>query len=74
MKKKLLKISLIGRTNAGKSTLINGLVNESISIVNKKVNTTEDLIEGIINIKNKQLIFYDTPGFNFAKDINKKKQ
>ncbi len=72
MKKKILKISIIGKTNAGKSTLINNLVDEPVSIVNKKINTTEDLIEGIINIKNHQLIFYDTPGFNFSKDINKK--
>tara|TARA_A100001011_G_C14310397_1_gene845265 strand:- start:516 stop:1373 length:858 start_codon:yes stop_codon:yes gene_type:complete len=72
MKKKLLKISLIGKTNAGKSTLINNFVGETISITNKKINTTEDLIEGVINIENTQLIFYDTPGFNLIKDTNKK--
>ena len=72
MKKKLLKISLVGRTNAGKSTLINNFVGEVISISNKKINTTEDLIEGVVNIKNTQLVFYDTPGLNFIKDINRK--
>ena len=66
MKKKILKICLVGKTNAGKSTLINNIVNENISIINKKINTTEDLISGILNIKNIQLIFFDTPGFNLT--------
>ena len=72
MKKKLLKVSIVGKTNAGKSTLINNIVGEEISIINKKINTTEDLIAGIINIKNKQIIFYDTPGLNFIKNFNTK--
>ena len=65
MKNKLIKITLLGKTNAGKSTLINNIVGEKISIVNKKVNTTNDLISGIKNDKNFQAIFYDTPGTNF---------
>jgi len=73
MKKKLIKISLVGKTNAGKSTLVNSLIGDTVSITNKKINTTEELIEGIINIKNNQLIFYDTPGLNFIKDITKNK-
>ena len=73
MKKKLLKISLVGRTNAGKSTLINKLVGEQISIINKKINTTEDLIHGILNINNIQLVFFDTPGFKLDKEYDKKK-
>tara|TARA_Y100001970_G_scaffold277638_1_gene382139 strand:- start:467 stop:1312 length:846 start_codon:yes stop_codon:yes gene_type:complete len=67
MKKKLLKLSIVGKTNVGKSTLINKLVGEKISIVNKKINTTEDLISGILNINHHQLIFFDTPGLNFDK-------
>ena len=74
MKKKLLKISIVGKTNAGKSTLINGLIGETISITNKKINTTEDLILGILNINENQLIFYDTPGLNYLKNIDKKKK
>ncbi len=73
MKKKLVKISIVGKTNAGKSTLLNNIIGEIISITNKKVNTTEDLIIGIKNEKNIQLIFYDTPGINNIKSIDKKK-
>ena len=72
MIQKLLKISIIGKTNAGKSTLINNFVGEIISITNKKINTTEDLIIGITIFKNIQLVFYDTPGLNNIKSINKK--
>ena len=64
MQKKLLKICIVGKTNAGKSTLLNSLVGETVSISNKKINTTEDLIIGLVNLKNNQLIFYDTPGIN----------
>ncbi len=72
MKKRLLKISLVGKTNAGKSTLINNLIGEDLSIVNKKINTTEDLIIGIYNYKQYQVIFYDTPGISNLKTLSKK--
>ena len=75
MKKKLIKVALVGKTNAGKSTLVNSFVGEKISIVNKKINTTQDLILGILNIDTTQIIFYDTPGSNFLKtsDLLQKK-
>ena len=75
MKKKLLKIVLIGRTNAGKSSLLNKIVGETVSISNKKINTTTEIIKGIVNFENIQIIIYDTPGLNFLKikDGNQKK-
>ena len=71
MTSKILKIALVGRTNAGKSTLINSIVGEKISIQNKKINTTQVTIMGIKKINKTQLIFYDTPGSNFLKSLNK---
>ncbi len=71
MTSKILKIALIGRTNAGKSTLINRIVGEKISIQNKKINTTQVTVIGVKNIKKTQLIFYDTPGSNFLKSLTK---
>ena len=65
MKKKLIKIALTGRTNSGKSSLFNSLLGKKISIINKKINTTNDLITGIINIQETQIILYDTPGTNY---------
>ncbi len=70
MNSKIVKISIVGRTNAGKSTLINKIIGEKISIQNKKINTTQELIIGIKNIKNTQILFYDTPGSNFLKNSN----
>ena len=67
MNKMLIKVALVGKTNAGKSTLINSLVGEKISIINKKINTTQESILGIKNFDNTQIIFYDTPGSNFLK-------
>jgi len=70
MTSRVLKIALVGRTNSGKSTLINRIVGEKISIQNKKINTTQITVMGIKNIRETQLIFYDTPGSNFLKSLN----
>ena len=67
MKKKLVKVALLGKTNAGKSSLINNLIGETISITNKKINTNNENIIGILNKLNTQIIFLDTPGSNFIK-------
>ena len=45
MHQKLLKIALVGKTNAGKSTLLNKIIGETVSIINKKINTTQELIK-----------------------------
>ena len=77
MKSKIINVGLIGKTNAGKSTFMNSIVGEKISIENKKINTTLECIKGILNINNTQIVFYDTPGTNFLnknKNIQKKQK
>jgi GTP-binding protein Era len=55
-------VSIFGKPNAGKSTLLNALIGEKLAIVSKKVQTTRHRIKGIVTEKNYQLIFSDTPG------------
>ncbi|MEL7146799.1 MAG: GTPase, partial [Bacteroidota bacterium] len=55
-------ISIIGKPNAGKSTLMNALVGEKLSIITAKAQTTRHRIFGILNGDNYQLIYSDTPG------------
>lgn len=79
-------VSVIGRTNVGKSTLVNALVGEKVAAVANKTQTTRTAIKGIVNRPNVQIIFIDTPGihkprtklnetmietaFTFAKDVD----
>ena len=60
-------VSIIGRTNVGKSTLINSLVGEKIAITVNKSQTTRTRIKAIVNRKNSQIIFIDTPGIHKPK-------
>ena len=60
-------VSLIGKTNAGKSTLLNRLANEKIAITTPKTQTTRTAIKAIINNENSQIIIIDTPGIHKAK-------
>ena len=64
-----LKISIIGRPNAGKSTLINALIGEDRLVVSSKSGTTRDSIEVPINMGNKKLTLIDTAGMRRKRSI-----
>jgi GTP-binding protein Era len=55
-------VNIFGKPNAGKSTLLNALIGEKLAIVSPKVQTTRHRIKGILNNKDYQIIFSDTPG------------
>lgn len=69
-------VSIIGRPNVGKSTLINSLINEKIAITSDVSGTTRNIIQGIYNDPDYQIVFVDTPGIHkpmgrFGKVLNK---
>ncbi len=79
-------VAILGRTNVGKSTLLNSLIGEKVAAIANKPQTTRTQIKGIVNRENSQIIFLDTPGihkpktklsnimietaFNSAKDVD----
>ena len=68
-------VAVVGKANAGKSTLINVLVGEKVAIVSPKPQTTRDRILGILTEKDYQIVFEDTPGFyKSSTALNKKMQ
>ncbi len=60
-------VAVIGKANAGKSTLVNVLVGEKVAIVSPKPQTTRDRILGVLNEENAQIAFVDTPGIYKSK-------
>ncbi len=56
--------SIIGRPNAGKSTLLNALIGEKLAIVSEKPQTTRTTIQGVVNLPGSQIVFIDTPGIH----------
>lgn len=68
-------VAVVGRANAGKSTLINVIVGEKVAIVSPKPQTTRDRILGVLTTNDYQLVFEDTPGFyKSTTELNKKMQ
>ncbi|MBQ7132213.1 MAG: GTPase Era [Oscillospiraceae bacterium] len=68
METKTAFITIAGRTNAGKSSLLNALIGEKIAIISDKTQTTRTRITGLLNVEGTQLVFMDTPGLHKAKN------
>jgi len=65
-------IAIVGRPNVGKSTLLNFMLGQKISIVSDKPNTTRNRILGVKHLPNGQMVFFDTPGIHKARSpLNK---
>src|SRR6266540_7509273 len=62
-------VSIIGRPNVGKSTLLNSIMGEKIVITSDKPQTTRNRIKGIHNVPGAQIVFIDTPGIHRAKSM-----
>ena len=62
-------VAIVGKPNAGKSSLINALLHEKVSIISHKAQTTRNSIIGVLNSPDYQMVFLDTPGIHKASTI-----
>lgn len=62
-------VAMVGKPNAGKSSLINAILNEKISIISHKAQTTRNSIVGVLNRDDLQIVFLDTPGIHESKTV-----
>ena len=62
-------VSIVGKPNAGKSSLVNTILKEKISITSKKAQTTRNAIIGVYNGDDCQIVFLDTPGIHKANTV-----
>lgn len=66
-------VSILGRPNAGKSTLLNALTGEKLAIVARKPQTTRTTIQGVMNVPDAQVVFLDTPGIHKSDNLFNKR-
>lgn len=62
-------IAIVGRPNAGKSTLLNTILGEKVAIVSKRPQTTRNRVRGVKNLEGAQIVFVDTPGIHRPKGL-----